>query len=541
LIDLGKSGNTSLIFIALFFGTNKQTEVRILLSNISKALGLIGCYDNEHAFRLIAFTTSLRIAYLFIFPLGLVGDESYYWEWGRNLDWGYYSKPPFIGWLMGIISWAGANSAPWLRVPAALLGGGILFAFHRLGQYLFTPKIAFWSTVFLLLTPALSAVSLIISIDAPLLFFWTLSMLAFWVVFYEKSNWGWILILILSLGLGNLTKQMMLIFPALGALTLLQDSSKRYLLKKPWIWLGWLSTLAFLIPSLWWNYSNDWITLKHTASHINQNNFNFSERLASFAEFMVSESFIIGPILFLGGLVSLYKILKSKTNDSRIRFLLIFSLPPISVFIALSFTQKVNPNWPAVFYLPMILLCTFYFIKESTDNNKTGQNRFILINLTVSLVLSAILYLSVFAIDVLNLNGSKYDLFKRLRGYKDYATQVIEIKNSLSQGEDLEIIVIGHRYDLCQLAFAGPGQPKVHGFWDKQQNINSQYDLWSAQKELGEKDALIIQNTSNKIPVRLYDKFEKITLLNQKIRIPFPVGKQLFFDLHHAKAKRENL
>ena len=35
----------------------------------------------------------------------LAGDEAYYWDWGRRPDWGYYSKPPMIGWMMGAIGW----------------------------------------------------------------------------------------------------------------------------------------------------------------------------------------------------------------------------------------------------------------------------------------------------------------------------------------------------------------------------------------------------------------------------------------------------
>ena len=35
----------------------------------------------------------------------LAGDEAYYWDWGRQPDWGYYSKPPMIGWMMGVIGW----------------------------------------------------------------------------------------------------------------------------------------------------------------------------------------------------------------------------------------------------------------------------------------------------------------------------------------------------------------------------------------------------------------------------------------------------
>lgn len=501
----------------------------------------MGSQNANQAYKLICSVTLLRIGYLFIFPLGLVGDESYYWEWGRNMDWGYYSKPPMIGWVMGILIWFGVNGAAELRTVAALLGGFTMILFYQLGTKLFDKKVAFWAMVFLLLTPAISAVSLIITIDAPLLFFWTLSMLAFWIVFYERCSIAWIIILILALGFGNLTKQMMLLFPLLGAITLFADPQKRYFLIKPWFWCGWLLTLTFLLPPIIWNWSNDWITLKHTASHINHSPFRLNERILSFLEFVISESFILGPILFGGGIYSLYKISKSKEKKPSINFLLIFSMPAICLFMILSFTQKVNPNWPAVFYLPMILLCAYQVSGKLKKGSNIWWKDYRTINLITSILLLSVLYLSVFSIELFGLSGSKYDLFKRLRGYEEYAKQVMQVHKSISKNDELEIIVIGHRYDLCQLAFAGNGQPKVYGYWNKNQNINSQYDIWSQNKKFGERDALIVCSISEKIPEHLIEKYQMIEKIDRNIRISFPVGKQHHFDLYHAISKNKIL
>jgi len=35
-------------------------------------------------------------------PLGLHGDEAQYWAWSQNLDWGYFSKPPLIAWVIAL-------------------------------------------------------------------------------------------------------------------------------------------------------------------------------------------------------------------------------------------------------------------------------------------------------------------------------------------------------------------------------------------------------------------------------------------------------
>ena len=98
---MSERGNKSFIFIALSRSLSEKFNVISIFLKYLNLIGLRGCQDASHAYRLIISVTILRVVYLFIFPLGLVGDESYYWEWGRNLDWGYYSKPPLIGWLMG--------------------------------------------------------------------------------------------------------------------------------------------------------------------------------------------------------------------------------------------------------------------------------------------------------------------------------------------------------------------------------------------------------------------------------------------------------
>ena len=50
---------------------------------------------------LILVVTTLRTAALAISPLELGVDEAQYWLWGTTLDWGYFTKPPMIAWIIG--------------------------------------------------------------------------------------------------------------------------------------------------------------------------------------------------------------------------------------------------------------------------------------------------------------------------------------------------------------------------------------------------------------------------------------------------------
>ncbi|MGB2941567.1 MAG: hypothetical protein WBB79_01895 [Candidatus Macondimonas sp.] len=44
--------------------------------------------------------TALRIALLAASPLDLFVDEAQYWLWSTTPDFGYYSKPPVIAWVI---------------------------------------------------------------------------------------------------------------------------------------------------------------------------------------------------------------------------------------------------------------------------------------------------------------------------------------------------------------------------------------------------------------------------------------------------------
>ena len=48
---------------------------------------------------LIALTAA-RIWALFHNPVGLYFDEAQYWSWSRSFDWGYFTKPPMVAWVI---------------------------------------------------------------------------------------------------------------------------------------------------------------------------------------------------------------------------------------------------------------------------------------------------------------------------------------------------------------------------------------------------------------------------------------------------------
>ncbi|MCH1426591.1 MAG: hypothetical protein L7W42_05470, partial [Alphaproteobacteria bacterium] len=49
--------------------------------------------------------TLLRSVALFVTPLDLGVDEAQYWLWSQTPDFGYFTKPPLIAWIIAAAHW----------------------------------------------------------------------------------------------------------------------------------------------------------------------------------------------------------------------------------------------------------------------------------------------------------------------------------------------------------------------------------------------------------------------------------------------------
>ena len=57
-------------------------------------------YSLPFVLLILFLITTLRVVALFISPLELSVDEAQYWNWSHEINVGYFSKPPFIAWLI---------------------------------------------------------------------------------------------------------------------------------------------------------------------------------------------------------------------------------------------------------------------------------------------------------------------------------------------------------------------------------------------------------------------------------------------------------
>ena len=122
------------------------------------------------------FAILIKIIAIKVTNFDLFGDEAQYWIWSQKLDYGYYSKPPFMAWVIKFYSFFIGNSFISLKIIPISFYVFTSFAIYFLSFELYKKKgIALITALSFYLIPAVSVSSFLLSTDIVLVFLWTLS------------------------------------------------------------------------------------------------------------------------------------------------------------------------------------------------------------------------------------------------------------------------------------------------------------------------------------------------------------------------------
>ncbi len=450
----------------------------------------------------------VRCGFILFSPLDLIADESYYWDWSRRLDYGYYSKPPMIAWINWVSTSLLGSTEFAVRFPAALLGTLGLIWVYQLGARLFSFRVGFYSVILLALTPGQTALSFLMTIDAPFLFCWVAALYCFWMMLQSPVPEGrWCLLTALWLGLGVLSKQTMLAFLPLAGLFLLVSPSRRSLLASPRLWLTAAAGLSFLAPVLYWNHRHDWITLQHTASHFQEHSVTLATRFARFAEFLLGQIGVVSPVLWfvVAGVLVLASLHLRRLTDAE-RYLLCFSAVPLAGVILLSATRRLEPNWPAACYPAGVILTTAVLLGRSSlsDLYRNRQQR-LTWSWKVGLACSLGTYAAITIVPLSPLAGTPVDVTCRLRGWSELARQFEQLREEQIQqtGHTPMIVTTAGRDITSALAFYLPDQPLVPFWSGDNAGVNCQYDLWERPQPAAHPHVLVVAPPQAALPPSL--------------------------------------
>lgn len=465
---------------------------------------------------------AFRLLILAVLPLDLSGDEAYYWEWGRHLDWGYFSKPPGIAWLMALAGKVGGDTTFGVRMFAAFLGTGSMACVFFLALKMYGRGVAMITALAFVANPANAALNLTLTIDAPLMLCWTLGLLALWhfinAAAADRLRWG--ALLMLALVGGILSKQMMLAFAPLAIVFLVLSREYRAQLRTPGLWLCLVGSLAALLPPLWWNVQNDWLTVKHTMHHFESGGVGWLKQIGRMLEFIGSQLGIITPVFYVLVIALCIAVpFAWRRLGDRERYLWIFGGPVLLVMFLMGLRQRINPNWPAVFYASTLLLMIAWAAGQfSLDLKADRWRRAFPVGLKIAIVFAVLVYAAAVTLSLGLIRLEGLDPTARLRGWSTMARGVDAARRELPAG--MPVIAQGHRYLASELSFYLHDQPRVYLYNPEPGTIRSQHDLWETPAaHLGRDCLIVLQGTGANLEPALTNRFDSVTV-HQILRYP---------------------
>jgi 4-amino-4-deoxy-L-arabinose transferase-like glycosyltransferase len=313
------------------------------------------------ALLVVGVVTFLRLLWLAGQPIDLYPDEAQYWIWAQKLQFGYYSKPPMIAWLIWATTHLFGETDLAVKVSAPLLYVLTSLFVHATAKRLYDARIAAWSMIAFITLPAVSLSALIVSTDVPLLLCWAAATYGF-VRAREDGGGRWWLLVGVAGGLGLLSKYAMGFWlgSALGFLVLVPGERRHV---KPFL-LCLLLTLAVYAPNFIWNAANGFVSYLHTRDNANVRDYGLHPQ--AFAEFAGAQFGVFGPI-FLGTLIVIVATARRVAADRRALLLMCFALPTLAIMLVESILSRAQPNWSAPTYLTATILVVAYLNQKGRD------------------------------------------------------------------------------------------------------------------------------------------------------------------------------
>jgi len=303
--------------------------------------------------------------------IGLGNDEVYYVTYARHLQWNYFDHPPLVALLIRLTTFnLTFTNDFFIRLGSILLAAANTWLIYQIGKKIKDERTGFIAALLYTSSIYTSIIAgVFIMPDAPQLFFWMLSL--YFLVYLiadeknkAKSNW-YLVLFGLCTGLCVMSKvHGVFLWFGFGLYILIYN---RKLLSNGYLYLSVLLTLLVILPILFWNIENDFITYTF---HSNRVSINRGINPNSFIrEFFggVAYNNPINYFIIITALVAVWKN-KIKISVNYIRLLLLMSLPLIGILLFVSLFRDTLPHWSGPGFTSLLLLAACYLADLKIDS-----------------------------------------------------------------------------------------------------------------------------------------------------------------------------
>lgn len=372
-------------------------------------------------------------------------DEAYYWQMSRLMDWGYFHQPPMIAVFIksGYTLFQNELGVRMITVVASTLGILMLYSLSGTKH----PKTFILIFLGLILTHA--GVFMAVP-DSPLIFF-SLVFLLLLREYLKTDN------LLTAIGLGIIAAALM--YSKYHAIVLLGSvilAVPKLLLRRSF-WLIALIGVLLFVPHILWQFDHDLISFK----------FHWVVREKKVWDFTILLDYLAGQLIMLGpvGFILVTSLFKAKMRSDFDRVLAATVVGFFGFFLILALRGKVEANWTATAFLPLIILGS----RHLPDQQKL--HRFLKPTAAVCaaiLILARIYVASPWAGDGIRTNFP-------LKGWPEWAMAVKE------KAAGLPVVFTSSYQYPSQYAFYS-GDTAYH--WSPANYNGNQFDLWGFDRQL---------------------------------------------------------
>ncbi|MDD4915536.1 MAG: glycosyltransferase family 39 protein [Methylococcales bacterium] len=459
---------------------------------------------DAHLIALLLALFVLRSGFLLVENIGLMGDESYYWDWSRHPAWCYYSKPPMVAWLIGVFTWLLGDYTASLRLPAVIAGTVFLWFFHATAKAFYGRRAAAFALLMILATPANVLANLLMTIDAPLYCFWMMTIFFLQRALFDFEPWAW-LWAGCATAAALLSKQVAIALPLMLLAFILLDHQRWRRLRCGFA-LYLAPVLLAGLPILIWNAGHHWVMFQHSKDHFTaQISASLVNSLDNVGELLLYQQLLITPLIFVPvTILSVQSVRRLRNLVAPQQFLVLMGPLLLLGVLLLSLEQKVQGNWPMPFYFTGLILLAGAW--------QAGRwRKWLQYGVSLGYLMVALTYLLPNALNALHLQDSRYDLLKRFNHWPGLAIR-IEAERRLGVPEpDSFVVALGHRNLASQLAFYLPDHPAVFRY-EASGAVKSQYELWPGPEAFTGKNALVVSDSQD-VPDQISRAFRTFTFI----------------------------
>lgn len=451
-----------------------------------------------HAKRIVVAAAVLRLVLGAVVPL--FPDETYYWDWSRNLAFGYFDHPPLIAWLIHAGTLVFGDTPFGVRVVPILAGTGCAFAVVLMARSVGGDPAARLAAILFTVMPLVAAGSVLATPDMPML------CAAAWAMYAVLRALGmparadqedgpasgaaalrWWLVAGAAAGLAMASKYTSVLIPVSVAIAFVMHAKLQNRYGQPGPYAAVVLAALVIAPILVWNFSHDWVSFRFQLTHgLGAPRGGMSGALLRELELVGGQIGLVSPILFF----FIVRAIRDgmRYSEEGIRLVLAMSaVIPLLFFVYSATRRSVEANWPALAWIGAVVLLA------SDLPHSVRLRAWLRHGIVLAAVLSLVVYVHV-VVPIIPLPAPRDQVAKAF-GW-DLVAATVDRKRAATRlgrgASPTEVpFIAAERYqDASELAFHLPDHPRVYAL-----NLvgrANQYDLWEQFQDVAPLGATLI-------------------------------------------------